>query len=65
MVFDGFQPLVTLNSVPEVLTQTVYCKFAYEFIGFGAMDCNSPFDFIGFGSVDSNFCITSYMNGSP
>ena len=39
--FDGFQALVTLNSVPYVVTLAVGLgvigDFAYGFIGFGAM----------------------------
>ena len=29
--------------------------FPFEFIGFGAMDCNLPYEFIGFGATDCNF----------
>ena len=28
--------------------------FSFEFIGFGAMDCNCSYEFIGFGATDDN-----------
>ena len=31
------------------------CNFAYEFMGFGAVDVILPYEIIGFGAIDGSF----------
>ena len=58
------KPAVTLHGPQGAGIQPIRVPsyFAYDFIGFGAMECHFAYDFIGFGVMDGclSLCIHSF-----